>query len=69
MGCTEIVVKCVNIHNLGFLKLLIHETSQQFYHLKVGNPIFDLQIREWSEVGANFGVVGKPTSTFLIAVH
>ena len=50
--------------------------TAEFYHLKVVKPIFaffhvfDPPNRvKGSSWGADFGVVGKPIPTFLIAVH
>ena len=51
--------------------------TTEFYHLKVVKPIFGVFFRVFdplnggkgSSWGADFGVVGKPIPTFLIAVH
>jgi len=50
--------------------------TANFYHLKVENRIFYNNLifqpayeEKRSNWGANFGFVGKPIPTFLIAVH
>jgi len=55
-GCTEIVIKLVNVYRF----ISFDSAKSDFRSPNEG---------EEANLGAHFGVVGKPTPYFLISVH